>query len=151
MNCAPTPTAAAATMAAATVPAAGCTRRRLIVERSALTVVIVSFACWWPRYVSQDCSTRAAFSSTLATKLVEENRNSRMVVSRNTGRRRLDGDLATRGSSSAPKRTCRLLELWAGELTNASLAPFTCGTLVSRKPFTVTYAKGRAAQEYWER
>src|ERR1700682_2195705 len=38
MNCAPTPTAA--TMAAAAVPAAGCTRRRLRVERPALTVVI---------------------------------------------------------------------------------------------------------------
>src|SRR5882757_4611018 len=41
MNCAPTPTTAAATMAAAAVPAAGCTRRRLRVERPALTVVIV--------------------------------------------------------------------------------------------------------------
>jgi hypothetical protein len=40
----------------------------------------------WPRYVSQDCSTRASLSSALATKYVEENRNSRVVVSCNTGR-----------------------------------------------------------------
>jgi hypothetical protein len=41
MNRAPTLTVATATMAAAAVPTAGCTRRRVRVERSALTVVIV--------------------------------------------------------------------------------------------------------------
>jgi hypothetical protein len=41
MTGAPTPTVATATAAAAAVPTAGCTRRRLRVERTALTVVIV--------------------------------------------------------------------------------------------------------------
>jgi hypothetical protein len=41
MNRAPTLTVATATMAAAEVPTAGCTHRRLCVERPGLTVVIV--------------------------------------------------------------------------------------------------------------
>ena len=51
---------------------------------------------------------------------------------------------------TATDGTIRWLELWAGELTNVSLALFACATLVARKPFTVAYAKERAPQEYWE-
>ena len=94
MNCAPTPTVATATMAAAPAPTAGCTRRRLRVERPALTVVIVFLQMlFWPgyvsqdcsAYVSQDCSARASLSSALATKLLEENQNFRMAASWNAG------------------------------------------------------------------
>jgi hypothetical protein len=51
---------------------------------------------------------------------------------------------------TATDGTIRWLELWAGELTNVSLALFACATLIARKPFTVAYAKERAPQEYWE-
>jgi hypothetical protein len=51
---------------------------------------------------------------------------------------------------TATEGTIRWLELWAGDLTNVSLALFACATLVARKPFTVAYAKERAPQEYWE-
>jgi hypothetical protein len=51
---------------------------------------------------------------------------------------------------TATDGTIRWLELWAGDLTNVSLALFACATLVARRPFTVAYAKERTPQEYWE-
>lgn len=44
----------------------------------------------------------------------------------------------------------RFLELWAGELTNISLAGFAWITLLIRKPFTMAYAKDTTPQEYWD-
>lgn len=43
----------------------------------------------------------------------------------------------------------RFLELWAGELTNLSLAGFAWATLLIRKPFTMSYAKDTTPQQYW--
>jgi hypothetical protein len=51
---------------------------------------------------------------------------------------------------TASDETIRWLELWAGELTNVTLALFAFVTLIARKPFTVAYAKEIASQEYWE-
>jgi hypothetical protein len=44
----------------------------------------------------------------------------------------------------------RFLELWAGELTNISLALFAWFTLLVRKPFTVAYAKDTTPREHWD-
>ncbi len=44
----------------------------------------------------------------------------------------------------------RFLELWAGELTNLSLAAFAWLTMLIRKPFTMAYAKDTTPQEHWE-
>lgn len=44
----------------------------------------------------------------------------------------------------------RWLELWAGEITNVSLALFVIATLVVRKPFTLPYAKEEAPEEFWD-
>jgi hypothetical protein len=44
----------------------------------------------------------------------------------------------------------RFLELWAGELTNVSLAAFAWLTLLIRKPFTMAYAKDTTPQEHWD-
>lgn len=44
----------------------------------------------------------------------------------------------------------RFLELWAGELTNISLAAFAWVTLLIRKPFTLAYAKDTTPAEYWD-
>lgn len=41
------------------------------------------------------------------------------------------------------------MELWAGEITNVALALFVYATLITRKPFTLAYAKEQAPQEYW--
>jgi hypothetical protein len=125
MNRAPTLTVATATMVAAAVPAAGCTRRRLCVERRALTVVIVfphTFS--WPRYVSQDCSTWAALSSALATKLAEEKPNSCMAVSWNTGRHPM-GELRwpSPDESAAVMTVTRQPKVFTGTETNVSVAP----------------------------
>jgi len=42
------------------------------------------------------------------------------------------------------------MEIWAGEITNVSLALFVVTTLILRKPFTLPYAKEQAPEEYWE-
>lgn len=42
------------------------------------------------------------------------------------------------------------LEVWAGEITNISLAVFVIATLALRKPFTLPYAKLEAPEEYWD-
>jgi hypothetical protein len=42
------------------------------------------------------------------------------------------------------------LQVWAGELTNISLAGFAWATLLMRKPFTMAYAKDTTPQEYWD-
>jgi len=44
----------------------------------------------------------------------------------------------------------RFLELWAGELTNISLATFAWVTLLIRKPFTLAYAKDTTPAEHWD-
>ncbi|MCV7302287.1 hypothetical protein H7J93_21930 [Mycobacterium barrassiae] len=44
----------------------------------------------------------------------------------------------------------RFLEVWAGELTNISLACFAWLTLLVRRPFTIGYAKDTTPQEYWD-
>ncbi|MCV7042390.1 hypothetical protein BST36_13560 [Mycolicibacterium moriokaense] len=44
----------------------------------------------------------------------------------------------------------RFLEVWAGELTNISLACFAWLTLLVRRPFTIAYAKDTTPQEYWD-
>lgn len=49
----------------------------------------------------------------------------------------------------ATDNVIRFLELWAGELTNISLAAFAWLTLLIRKPFTMAYAKDTTPQEYW--
>jgi len=51
---------------------------------------------------------------------------------------------------TASDGTIRWLELWAGDLANATLALFACATLIARKPFTMTHAKERAPQEHWD-
>jgi hypothetical protein len=108
MNCAPTPTVATATMAAAAVPTAGCTRRRLRVERAALTVVIVFLHMQFrPRYVSQDCSMRASLSSALATKLLEENRNSPMGANWNADRHTSKSSVGCDPANPLQSRRCR--------------------------------------------
>jgi hypothetical protein len=43
----------------------------------------------------------------------------------------------------------RWLELWAGEITDVSLALFVITTLIVRKPFTLPYAKEQAPEEFW--
>lgn len=50
----------------------------------------------------------------------------------------------------ATENVTRFLELWAGELTNISLAAFAWLTLLIRKPFTMAYAKDTTPQEYWD-
>jgi hypothetical protein len=50
----------------------------------------------------------------------------------------------------APHKVIEWLELWAGEVTNISLAGFALFTLLIRKPFTLAYAKDTTPQEYWE-
>jgi hypothetical protein len=42
------------------------------------------------------------------------------------------------------------LELWAGELSNISLAVFAIVTLLIRKPFTLAYAKDTTPREHWD-
>lgn len=42
------------------------------------------------------------------------------------------------------------LEVWAGELTNIVLAVFVIGSIVTRRPFTLAYAKKEAPEEYWD-
>ncbi|WP_253875642.1 hypothetical protein [Mycobacterium asiaticum] len=44
----------------------------------------------------------------------------------------------------------RFLEVWAGELTNISLALFAWFTVLIRRPFTMAYAKDTTPQEYWD-
>jgi hypothetical protein len=44
----------------------------------------------------------------------------------------------------------RFFELWAGELTNVSLALFAWFTLLIRRPFTRAYAKDTTPQEHWD-
>ncbi len=44
----------------------------------------------------------------------------------------------------------RFLELWAGELTNVSLAAFAWLTLLIGEPFTMAYAKDTTPQEHWD-
>jgi hypothetical protein len=44
----------------------------------------------------------------------------------------------------------RFLELWAGEVSNVSLAVFAWCTLLIRRPFTMAYAKDTTPQEHWE-
>lgn len=41
------------------------------------------------------------------------------------------------------------LELWAGEITNGTLAAFALATLLARRPFTIAYARDTVAAEYW--
>jgi hypothetical protein len=50
----------------------------------------------------------------------------------------------------APHNVIGWLELWAGEVTNISLAAFAIFTLLIRRPFTLAYAKETTPQEYWE-
>ena len=50
----------------------------------------------------------------------------------------------------APHNVIGWLELWAGEVTNISLAAFAVFTLLIRKPFTLAYAKQTTPHEYWE-
>ncbi|OBK19524.1 hypothetical protein A5636_17920 [Mycobacterium asiaticum] len=49
----------------------------------------------------------------------------------------------------ASENVIRFLELWAGELTNISLAAFAWFTLLIRRPFTMAYAKESTPQEHW--
>src|SRR5689334_22027741 len=44
----------------------------------------------------------------------------------------------------------RFFELWAGEVTNLSLAVFAWFTLLIRRPFTMAYAKDTTPQEHWD-
>jgi hypothetical protein len=112
-------------MVAAAVPTAECTRRRLRVERAALTVVIVFLHMQFrPRYVSQDCSTRASLSSALATKFVEENRNSRMVINWSTGRHPMaELHWLSPDESAAVETVTRHPRVFTGTETNVSVAP----------------------------
>jgi hypothetical protein len=41
------------------------------------------------------------------------------------------------------------LELWAGEITNGTLAAYALATLVIRKPFTIAYARDTVDPEHW--
>jgi len=50
----------------------------------------------------------------------------------------------------ASQNVIRFLEVWAGELTNVSLAGFAWATLLIRKPFTMAYAKDSTPQEHWD-
>lgn len=50
----------------------------------------------------------------------------------------------------ATNSVLRFLEVWAGELTNISLALFAWFTVLIRRPFTMAYAKDTTPQEYWD-
>ncbi|MCX2934516.1 hypothetical protein ORI20_30060 [Mycobacterium sp. CVI_P3] len=41
------------------------------------------------------------------------------------------------------------LELWAGEITNGTLAAYALATLVIRRPFTMGYARDTVEPEHW--
>lgn len=49
----------------------------------------------------------------------------------------------------ATESVIRFLELWAGELTNISLAAFAWLSLLIRRPFTMAYAKETTPQQHW--
>ena len=50
----------------------------------------------------------------------------------------------------AADNVLRFLEVWAGELTNISLAGYAWFTLLIRRPFTTAYAKDTTPQEHWD-
>lgn len=50
----------------------------------------------------------------------------------------------------AADNVIRFLEVWAGELTNISLAGFAWFTLLIRQPFTMAYAKDTTPREHWD-
>lgn len=41
------------------------------------------------------------------------------------------------------------LELWAGEITNGTLAAYALATLLVRRPFTIAYARDTVDPEHW--
>ncbi|WP_179475577.1 DUF3159 domain-containing protein [Mycolicibacterium vinylchloridicum] len=41
------------------------------------------------------------------------------------------------------------LELWAGEITNGSLAAYALATIAIRRPFTISYARDTVEPEHW--
>jgi hypothetical protein len=49
----------------------------------------------------------------------------------------------------ATEGTTRWMELWAGELTNISLALFAAFTMLIRRPFTLSYARDSTPREHW--
>ncbi|MGO4445942.1 hypothetical protein AB4Z42_21570 [Mycobacterium sp. 2YAF39] len=42
------------------------------------------------------------------------------------------------------------LSAWTGEMSNIALTVFAVGTLVLRRPFTLSYAKDMTPEEFWE-
>ena len=49
-----------------------------------------------------------------------------------------------------PRHLIEWLELWAGELTNGTLAAFALGGLLVRRPFTMSYARDTVSAEHWD-
>jgi hypothetical protein len=42
------------------------------------------------------------------------------------------------------------LSTWTGEMSNISLTVFALGTLLARRPFTLSYAKDMTPEEFWD-